>query len=381
MPIYDSKGISASYCYDKTGASLTDVYDISGNIHHPQYAPSTPYEQALFNAMQDWQSKRTASIVPLIVHSDQHTYLRNNPIFSKLSDMGAVNGISACLNLGDVTDYNVSNFQAMAQALSYIPKNKQINLWGNHETWIRQIDMTPPYRTVTAEELAEINTYFDNSEYGIQHTYNDYGIQYLIDNTNKIKYVVLSGWEYDTQLGSYNYYVIGSQSMDSLISMLSTVDNYDIVIISHIQPYCGLYSSSLWTHPPVEPENPQGGGGSMSYNVVCTATNVHMDDLLNARKNKTSGTIADSYGNIHTFDFSSCTSDLLCCLAGHEHIDKYSWGNNGTIPVYIFDGYGFDNHPIYYLNIDKSNKYLDVWKIDDSPTVYNFQIPFAKPNS
>lgn len=381
MGVYDLKGNAVSYCYDKSGTAITDVYDLSGNIHHPQYAPSTPYEQTLFNAMQDWQSKQGASVVPLIVHADQHTYLRNNTIFGKLSDMGAVSGISACLNLGDVTDYNVSNFQAMTQALSYIPKDKQINLWGNHETWIRQIDMTPPYRTVTAEELTEINTFYDNSEYGVQHTYNEYGIQYLIDTANKIKYVVLTGWEYDTQLGSYNHYVIGSQSMDDVISMLSTIDDYDIVIISHIQPFFGLYSSELWTHPSVEDETPQGGGGSMSYNVVCTATNVLIDNLLNARKNKTSGTIADSYGNMHTFDFSSCTSDLLCCLAGHEHIDKYAWGNNGTIPVYIFDGYGFDNHPIYFANIDKQQQKLEFWKIDETPHCYNFSIPFTKPNS
>lgn len=381
MAIYDTQGSVVSYCYDKAGVIVVDAYDAKGNVYHPQYAPSTDYERTLFNAMQDWQSKRSASVVPLIIHADQHTYLRNNPIFSKLFDMGAVSGISACLNLGDVTDYNTSNFQAMTQALSYIPKELQINLWGNHETWIRQVDTTPPYRTVTADELAEINTYYDNSNYRIQHTYNEYGIQYLIDDTNKIKYVVLAGWEYDTHLGSYNYYVIGSQSMDNIISMLSTVDDYDVVIISHIQPFFDLYSRTLWTHPPVEPETPQGGGGSMSYNVVCTATNVHFDDLLSARKNKTSGTITDSYGNIHTFDFTSCTSDLLCCLAGHEHIDKYAWANNGTIPVYIFDGYGFDNHPIYYLNIDKANKYLDVWKIDESPHCYNFRIPFTRSNT
>ena len=381
MAIYDAKGSAVSYCYDKAGAIVVDAYDTKGNVYHPQYAPSTDYERTLFNAMQDWQSKRSTSVVPLIIHADQHTYLRNNPVFSKLSDMGAVSGISACLNLGDVTDYNASNFQAMAQTLSYIPKELQINLWGNHETWIRQVDMTPPYRTVTPEELAVINTYYDNSNYGIQHTYNEYGIQYLIDNTNKIKYVVLTGWEYNTQLGSYNYYVMGTQSMDNVISMLSTVDDYDIVIISHIQPFYELYSSALWTHPPVEPDAPQGGGGSMSYNVVCTATNVRLDDLINARKNKTSGTIADSYGNLHAFDFTLCTSDLLCCLAGHEHIDKYAWGNDGTIPVYIFDGYGFDDHPIYFANIDKQQQKLELWKIDETPHCYNFSIPFMKPNS
>lgn len=378
MSVFDLNGNAVSYCYDKSGTAITDVYDLAGNIHHPQYAPSTPYEQTLYTAMQDWQSKRTSSVTPLIVHTDQHSYLTNNTIFDTLTKMGATEGISAVLNLGDVTNYNVSNFNSMVSALSYVPLSKQINIWGNHETWI---PTDGSYRTPTAEEFAVLNTFYDNSEYGTQYTYNNYGIQYLIDETNKIKYVVLAGWEYDSQLGSYNYYVIGQQSMNYIVQMLSTVDDYDIVIISHIQPYYNLRTASLWTHPPVETEDPQGGGGGMDINVGCVARNVDIDVLINGRKNKTSGTVKDSYGNDHSFDFTQCTSNLICCLAGHEHFDKYAWANNGTIPIYIFDAYAYDNHPIYFANIDKQQQKLEFWKIDETPHCYNFSIPFTKPNS
>jgi hypothetical protein len=52
---------------------------------------------------------------------------------------------------------------------------------------------------------------------------------------------------------------------------------------------------------------------------------------------------------------------------------------NGNIPVYLFDGYAYDKHPIYFVNVDRTNRRMSVWKIDDSPTVYNYQIPFDAP--
>lgn len=378
--IYDRNGTVLSSVFHSKGESLAQAFDYTGTkVYESGYTPTTEYEQALFNAMQEWKSKRTEFVVPLIVHTDQHSYLNRNKIFDTLTKMRATDGISAVLNLGDVTDYNVSNFNSMVDALSYIPRSKQINIWGNHETWI-QTGSTPPYRNPTTEEFNVLSTFYDNSEYGIQHVYNNYGIQYLIDEVNKIKYVVLAGWEYDSQLGSYNYYVIGQQSMNYVVQMLSTVDEYDIVVISHIQPFYHLQTASLWTHPPVETDDPQGGQGSMSWSVGCVATNVDIDVLINGRKNKTSGVVKDSYGNDHPFDFTHCTSDLLCCLAGHEHFDKYAWANNGTIPIYIFDGYGFDNHPIFFANIDKQQQKIELWKIDETPHIYNFSIPFAKPN-
>ena len=374
--IYKADGTQAYTSFDFDGTESEKAYAHDGT---EIYRKKTDYEEALFTAMGEWKSSRTNATVPLIVHTDQHTYLTNNKIFETLLslDMNVYQGISACLNLGDVTNYNESNFASMSQALSYVPIEKQINIWGNHDTWIG----TQNVRTPNAEAWAVLNNYFDNSEYDTQHTYNDYGIQYMIDDSNNIKYVVLGGWEYDATLGRYDYYVIGSQSMDYIIDMLSTADDNDIVIISHIQPYSQMKTASLWSHPPVEEYDPQGGGGSMSYAVGSVATNVLIDDLLNARKNKTSGSIADSYGNVHQFDFTSCTSDLLCCFAGHEHIDKYAWANNGSIPIYIFDSYAYDDHPIYFINIDKVNQALDVWKVDESPQSYNYQIPFTKPVS
>ena len=100
--------------------------------------------------------------------------------------------------------------------------------------------------------------------------------------------------------------------------------------------------------------------------------------VLIDRQNKISGTVRDSYGVSHSYDFTGCTSDILCSFAGHEHCDKYMWQNE-NIPVYLFDAYAYDNHPVYFVNVDRTNRRLNIWKIDDSPMVYNYQIPLDKP--
>lgn len=113
---------------------------------------------------------------------------------------------------------------------------------------------------------------------------------------------------------------------------------------------------------------------------VQNVADISISQMLIDRKNKASGTVRDSYGNVHSYDFTNCTSDLICCFAGHEHCDKYMWQND-NIPVYLFDAYAYDKHPIYFVNINRASGNLNVWKIDDTPTVYNYQIPLGKPRN
>ena len=263
----------------------------------------------------------------------------------------------------------------MVACLSAIPKNKQINIWGNHDTWFNLED-----NILGTEQLEVLNTYFDNSSYNGNQKFNDYGIECMVDEARKIKYVVIGGWEYDNALGGYSHYNIGQAGMDGIVQMLSAQDGYDIVILSHVQPFAGQVASD-WIHPPVEDGASQGGGGGMSVGVgtVVNATETSLNQMLIDRKNKASGTVKDSYGNSHAYDFTGCNSDLLCCFSGHEHCDKYMW-QNGNIPVYLFDAYAYDNQPFYFANIDRAKGRLNIWKVDKAPTVYNFQIPFDKPS-
>ena len=377
MSVYDIQGNSAA-SYNIQGV-VCQAYDHSGNLLTSDYnIASSDYERAILTARDGWvaEAREDKTVLPVIIHTDQHGKLvPNNPLFEYLSKAIPWSDVSACIGLGDVTNYYVPAFQNMVGCLSGIPKNKQINIWGNHDTWYGEVNNN----ILTEEHLTVLNTYYDNSGYNGYHKYSDYGIAYMIDENRKIKYVTFGGWEYDHNLGGYSHYNIGSDSMEYIVQMLSAQDGYDIVLLTHVQPFTGQ-SVSDWIHPPVEDGENQGGSGGMSVNVstVVSVTETSLDQMLLDRKNKASGIVKDSYGNSHSYDFSTCNSDLLCCFAGHEHCDKYMWQND-NVPVYLFDAYAYDNHPIYFVNVDRTNRRMNIWKIDDSPMVYNYQIPFDAP--
>lgn len=373
MSVYDIHG-NIITPHDIKGV-LCQAYDISGNLLTGDYnIASSDYERSILSARDVWiaEARVDSSVVPLVVHADQHGRLTaSNSLFAYLSKAVPWEDASACIGLGDTANYSETAFQNMKSCLSVIPKEKQINIWGNHDTWTS--NWYQNIEVPTAEERAILNQYFDNSNYNGNHKYNEYGIEYMIDEERKIKYVVLGGWEYDLVLGYHSHYVISSDGMEDIIQMLSVQDNYDIVILSHLQPFSNQKVSD-WYHPPVEDGNVQGGSGGMNIGVGNVA-DASISQMLIDRKNKASGTVKDSYGNSHAYNFAACTSDLLCCFAGHEHCDKYMW-QNGNIPVYLFDAYAYDNHPFYFVNIDRTKERLNIWKVDDVPTVYNYQIPF-----
>ena len=362
--------------YDINGNLLNELYNINGDsLNNPSY--SNEYERNIYNAKNEWieYTKSNSNVIPIIVHTDQHGRLTtNNTLFSYLSNIVPFNSISACIGLGDVGNYSESVFMDMNTCLNDIPKNKQINIWGNHDTWFSSYSDN----VLGEEQLNILNTYFDNSKYNGNIKYNRYGIEYMIDEERKIKYVIIGGWEYDMNIGGYSHYIIGNDSMNYIIDMLSSTDEYDIIILSHIQPFGYNKENTKWTIPYVDD---CGGGGLTGSNgnvdAVVNVNDISLDQMLIARKNKTSGTIKDSYKNEHNYDFSNCTSDLICCLAGHEHCNWYMHQNN-NIPVLIYDAYAYDTHPFYFTAIDKSNKIIKVWRVDDTPQIIRYDVPFEK---
>jgi hypothetical protein len=215
----------------------------------------------------------------------------------------------------------------------------------------------------------------NNTSYGTNHRYDTHGNEYLIDEEHGIKYCIFSTWYYDNteteERQPYHKHRLTYDVAEYMIEMLSAVDSYDIVILSHIQPYRG---SREWSYPAVdgneaytETKNRIGTG--------CLGHDVALEQLISDRKAKRSGTLTDSHGGVHHYDFSQCTSDILCCLAGHFHEDTYA--TVGGVPAVVFDGYKYDLNPLYMVNIDRTNQRVNVWKFDTGANVYNYQIPFG----
>lgn len=372
MSVFDIFGNAVTPC-DLNG-NPCQAYDIHGNLLTGDYnIASSDYERSILTARDAWmgEARADSTVLPIVIHTDQHGRMTaNNALFAYLSKAVPWVDASACIGLGDVCDYSESRFQAMENCLSGIPKEKQINIWGNHDTWTPDwyTDTAPP----TAEELSVINQYFDNSAYNGNHKYNDKCVEYMIDEQRKIKYAGIGGWDYDLSFGGHSHYAIGSDTMDDIIQMLSAADGYDVVLLSHIQPFAANEIED-WTRPPVEE-----GGQTWKVSPLVNKAETTIDQMIIDRKNKASGTVMDSYGNAHSYDFTNCNSDLICCLSGHAHCDQYMW-QDGDLPVCLFDAYYTDNHPIYFVNVDRTKRRLNVWKIDDSPMVYNYQIPFDAP--
>lgn len=370
--------------YDINGNAVSMVYDISGNVISgtDDVIPGNDYESAILTARDAWAEEYNAdsSIVPLIVHTDQHQYLNsaNKPTFDFLAKAVKMSELSAFVGLGDVCGavYTESNLNNMVSCLSSVPKTKQINIAGNHDVWASKTEGSEySYSIIDESTMAKLHSeYMDNTSYGVNHQYDTHGNEYLIDAEHGVKYCVFSTWYYDDteteERQPYYKHRLTSDVAEYMIAMLSAVDSYDIVILSHIQLY---KNSHVWNYPAVD-GNEATTATKAHSGTACLGYDVALEQLISDRKAKSSGTLTDSYGGVHPYDFTKCTSDILCCLSGHDHEDKYV--SVGGVPAVVLDAYRYDLNPLYMVNIDRTNQRLNVWKFDTGANIYNYQVPF-----
>lgn len=388
MSVYNVNGVELTTVYNSQGQALSQCYDINGNElmsgDTPDYDEwSTEYQHTILSARDAWKTKYRAdnTVIPLMIHTDQHRYLRySHDTFNYLSLAIKWSEVSAIANLGDTcgATYTVADLDDMVSCLSPIPTNKKIGVWGNHDCQLRGDEGSGyAYKALSDAQFTVLkDNYFDNSGYGdsTYHVYDNRNNEYVIDKAHNVKYCILSSWYFDADGQPYHTPQLSGNAVDAWITMLSANDGYDIILLSHIQPYY----HTTWYHPAVD----GGSAGTDEYaldQLSKLAPRTQINDLIAARKTKSSGTMIDVDGVTHSYNFANCTSDILCAFAGHEHADRYQWDSNNTVPVIVLDAMGYDYHPIYMVNVDRTNQLIDVWKVDDSPTFYNFQVPFTKP--
>lgn len=398
MAIYNVNGTSISSAYNLGGTELSDAFDVNGTSvyqggggdDYDHY--DNEYQHTILLARNAWATEYRAdpTVLPIVLTTDQHGSLgssNGSQLYSYLALAVKWNECSASLNLGDVGEPtsgdNYSYLESADTTLSNISSAKRIDVIGNHDTWSSWCNDSTQNEP-NAATWNSLNTYFDNSSYnGFVKLGTHQTAEYMVDATHGIKYVVLGAWDYDKTKGGYSHYNISSSNMDKMIQALGGVDNNDIVILSHIQPYKNQMQNdgtNRWYIPPVD-----GGSSGQSTTNLEAMVNIYdtsIDVLIDGRKRKTSGVVYDSYGNAHNFDFSNCTSDVICSLHGHQHSDLYNWqgGSNRDLPVVVFDAYHYDNMPFFFINIDRTKQRLNIWKVDKTPAIYNYQIPFTDPS-
>lgn len=384
MSIYNVVGNSLQNAFSVNGVSMTKLYDVFGNDIFGGDAPPSPgdydewtteYEHTILLARNDWAEEYRAdsTIVPFVVTTDQHTLLDDTingskfggALYKYLSKAVNWDEVSASLTLGDVCGsyFSASSLTSMNQKLSVIPSSKRIDVPGNHDVAGAQ-----DY----PETMDSIFTYyFNNSEYPDFSRFEKRGFETMVDQVHHIRYVVLSSWYYNIgdTMASYR---ISSDGIEWLIDILGSDSENDIVIVSHIQPAPG---EQITINPQVD-----GHPYCVAYRgwQAVGGNNLKMQNLLLARKNKTNGTITDADGVIHSFDFSGCTTDLLCTLHGHEHSDRIMY--HCGVPTYLFDSYAKSstgNHPMYFGNIDRTQQRIHLWKVETNNTFQEIIVPFT----
>lgn len=392
MAVYQFNGNAIGTLYNINGVQLQQAYDIFGNSllsgGGDDYDTwETEYQHTILQARNAWASeyRNDPDIVPLIIHTDQHRYLNaaHKPTFTYLGKAIKWNEVTAMIGLGDVCGavYNTTDLNAMLACLSPIPQAKQINIAGNHDVQNNKTGDGYAYSYMTPDQFASLQeTYFNNAQYGGNNSdtrYGVYGMETMIDPLHHIRFCVFSVWHtgsppnYDGGQPWYSY-KLTSEDVDAMISMLSIVDNNDVIVLSHIQPYAGTITAFKPAVDGNEASEVENSSSHLGYSIA-------LNQLYADRKAKRSGTIKDIDGNVHSYDFSNCTSDLLCSLSGHSHSDYWKYSPDGTVPAVVFDAYRYDNTPLFMVNVDRTRERLNIWKFDIANNVYNYQVPFNKP--
>ena len=373
MSIYDVDGTSLSSAYQKNGSVISNAYNSAGQLVWT--ASGGSYTDTIDQAASIWRTEYTgdSGIVPLVLSTDQHSYLNASHgkiLYDYLGSTLTWSEISASLNLGDVCagTYSTTELGNAKTALASVPAAKQINILGNHDVWATSNTV------ITDDQFTYAQTYyFNNSSYNGNSRFENRGCEIMIDSTRHIKYLVISCFYFPD--GVYYHYSIPEDAMDWILQQMSTVDSNDIIVLSHIQP---LATTRTWYTPPTDGNPYSSETRNRNYSGVAPYGAAGLfEGLLAARKNKTSGTITDSDGIVHSYDFSSCTSDILCWLAGHAHEDSYAY-DGGIVPVVLFDAYRYDQHPFFFINVDRTNERLSILKVDESPTIYAYTVPFTE---
>lgn len=352
--------VDADYTMDYGIATTSLVTDEATNT---KVDIDETYAAVIEEAKNAWLTEANGDInkIPLLIHTDQHSNF-NQPLWDFISEIVDWYDVGKVINLGDtVNSYggdllSDSGLESYVESMAGVPYSKRIEIFGNHDTWGSNEDGTGRF---TPQNY--LHKYFRNI---YARRFDNHGNFVTYDDNYNVKYVVVSGYAYDSELGGYSHYVIPSASIDRIISELEKADGYDVVILSHVP----LGTATTTVYNPTDGTTTETGVGGVNYKLLT--------DLWSGRKAKTSGSVTDEYGVSHDFDFTVCDGELLCGLHGHMHDDGYYY--IGELLDVYFDAYYISPKAFYFVLIDRANRRLNVWKVDDTPQYQNYQIPFDK---
>lgn len=297
--------------------------------------------------------------IPLIIMTDLHSNYCNvggasiSPKWQKrinyINQMVNWTQISKLINLGDTVNSAFGdqlnaylwgatgelNLQQYKKLMDVIPAKKRIEIAGNHDTYADKDSRETPM-----EDQAPLTKYLKNIYARRENEFHSFTV---IDDYYNVKYICAN--DLNPNEGGSATYISGAE-MEWLIDELSEDDGYDIIWCSH---------------------HPHKATGGEVFGRTLGVLN-----MLTARKNKTSGTIDDSDGLSHSYDFAGCRTEFLCSLGGHYHNEygflstasenQQTWGT--PIPLAMT----FYNAVLYFAYVDRKAGVMKVWRTTDAGT-------------
>jgi hypothetical protein len=294
------------------------------------------------NAATAYQNLLTAykaipnSGIPFFISTDQHgrgleqhRWLNN---YDKATNCMEVMN----LNLGDtVIDVFGESSMSSFYERTWQVKN-YIGVFGNHE--IKVGGETPNFY--------DLNRGFISTR-GRKFYVGPMGCFTVYDDAHSVKYVCVANYY---QMGGGIERGLDADSAEWLVNELAKNDGYDIVYLQHWP----VFTTKRLRGEDAETADNENHSGSYNYKIW---------RLLVARKNKESGTFADSLGGEHTYDFTDCEHDLLITMHGHNHQENISTADGLT--AYAADILG-DKRRCTFGLIDRLNNKVTFWVFDST---------------
>ena len=324
------------------GATPTEYRDYTGN--DKMLTLSDSWEQYAVQAYQACLAKQkelNCNGIPVFIETDIH----NNFSFMLKPSMYVSQKDSSIklINLGDnLEDWDDNTRFEFAQEGKKL--DNYICVAGNH-------DIAETHHPVVGLDYLEINELYTGLSVDYRKpSQRPHFVSY--DNHFNVKYLVICPYYIeDTNNGTPK---VKTEQMKWIIDELSRNDGYDIVILMHAHVTNDFYTR-------------EGEPFHTSYAYPAGDTMLQLWTMMKDRRNKRSGTITDSEGVVHNYDFSNCKNDFLCLFHGHLHQELYLTEDNTTLYVSTTTGgidmstSGFTDGACTLALIDRESKHLYIW--------------------
>ena len=356
-----------------------------GTDYFMHYGVPNEIAKLTIEARNEWMRACRGDLdkIPFVATSDQHAnFIKGKMFFDFIADIVPWHNVSRMFNLGD----NVGNFltkgeppyesdpslEDMKYAHENVPFEKQINVRGNHDVMTYN-DPECPQAFIIDKYKSFLNYYYDN--YGASYCSPGHGDSVIYDEKYHIKYVILNGWEY--VYGQNRVYRNSSQQMDGIIKTLEKNDGYDIIILSHVPLSINHKSTQV-----IQATDPQYWFGDYDWGLWELGEH-RADALWEGLANKTKGSVLDSDGGSHNFDFTGLKGNFLCSVHGHTHTSGwYHHNNTGVVNVltkcmfcdagtaaidslkpFTEAAYPYNTMTATFGVIDRKNQCVEIWVV------------------